>query len=179
LHGIVGKDSGGVFPLKDVKDYFRNRGMPVSLQNWHLEDKRLRPIILNIVYCDRWGDSPFNVAFKGNEPHVDHIYPQYMLRSKLGCGSSEINDIGNLRFVGATDNIRKRAELPASYFTRLKKAGIAIERHLLVAQYAADPELLKFDNEAYDEFRRLRKAEIWRSAKTAVDPEGDSQPSPL
>ena len=55
-----------------------------------------------------------------------------MLRSKMGCGTSEINDIGNLRFVGATDNIRKRAELPESYFTRLKKAGIPIDKHLLV-----------------------------------------------
>jgi hypothetical protein len=177
LHGLVGKSSGGVFPLKAVKDYFRGRGMHDQLQAWHLEDKRLRPIILNIVYCDRWGDSPFDVAFKGNEPHVDHIYPQYMLRSKLGYGSSEINDIGNLRFVGATDNIRKRAELPASYFTRLKNAGIPIERHLLVPQYAARPELLAFDKDVYDEFRRLRKAEIWQSAKTIVDPEGDDNQS--
>ena len=171
MHGIVGKDTSGVFPLQAVKDYFRGRGMPTELQISQLSDKRLRPIILNIVYCDRWGSSPFDVAFKGNEPHIDHIYPQYMLRTRLDYGSSEINDIGNLRFVGATDNIRKRAELPESYFTRLKVAGIPIEKHLLVPQYSASPELLKFDNRTYDEFRRLRKAEIWRSAKTAVDPE--------
>lgn len=173
LHGIAGKSSGGEFPIKAVKDYFRGRGMPDQLQESHLEDKRLRSIILNIVYCDRWGDSPFNVAFKGNEPHIDHIYPQYMLRSKLAYGSGQINDIGNLRFVGATDNIRKRAELPASYFARLKNAGIPIEKHLLVPKYSAAPELLMFDNQTYDEFRRLRKAEIWRSAKAVVDPEGN------
>jgi hypothetical protein len=48
------------------------------------------------------------------------LNPQYMLRSRLGCSNTEINDIGNLRFFGATDNVHKRAELPASYFSRLK-----------------------------------------------------------
>src|SRR5690242_15515250 len=105
------------------------------------------------------------------EPHVDHIYPQYMLRSKLGCGTSEINDIGNLRFVGATDNIRKRAELPDSYFARLKQAGIPIEKHLLVPFYADDPSELKFKRPTFDAFRRARRAEIWLSAKRTVDPE--------
>jgi hypothetical protein len=175
LHGIVGKDTGGVFPLDATKTYFRNRGSSVELQEWYLNDKNLRPIILNMVYCEQWGASPFNVAFKGNDPHVDHIYPQYMLRSKMGCGTSEVNDIGNLRFVGATDNIRKRAELPESYFARLKKAGIPIEKHLLVPLYADNPTELKFERPIFDQFRQARRTEIWRSAKRIVDSRNQSR----
>ena len=171
LHSIVGKGNAGRFPLDDVKRYFTSRGYVTELQQSHLVEKRLRALILNIVYCDQWGSSPFDIAFKGNEPHVDHIYPQYMLRSRLFCGTGEINDIGNLRFVGATDNIRKRAELPESYFSRLKKGGVPIEKHLLVAEYGRDPSLLKFDNSRFESFRENRRAEIWKSAKRVVDPE--------
>jgi hypothetical protein len=171
LHSIVGKDNRGVFPLDHAKKYFGSRGYLTKLQSSHLEEKLLRSLILNIVYCDRWGSSPFDIAFRGNEPHVDHIYPQYMLRNRLLCGSREINDIGNLRFVGATDNIRKRAELPESYFSRLKKSGVPIEKHLLVPEYGRDPSLLKFDNVTFDSFREKRRSEIWKSAKRVVDPE--------
>lgn len=172
LHSFVGKDNGGVFPMSEIKRYFNaSRGYSVELQESHLSENRLRAIILNIVYCDRWGNSPFDVAYKGNEPHIDHIYPQYLLRNRLGYGSTAINDIGNLRFVGATDNIRKRAELPESYFTRLKQQGIPIDKHLLVSEYSDNPLQLKFDTITFDTFREKRRAEIWKSAKRIVDPE--------
>lgn len=171
LHSIVGQDYGGAFPLTQIKSYFDSRGYKVELQESHLHESRLRALILNIVYCDRWGNSPFDIKYKGNEPHVDHIYPQYMLRSRLGCGSTAINDIGNLRFLGATDNIRKRAEFPDSYFTRLKAQGIPIGKHLLVSEYADNPSLLKFNVATFNEFRGKRRAEIWKSAKRTVDPE--------
>lgn len=172
LHSIVGKDSGGTFPITDIKNYFGNsRGYSTEFKESHLHENRLRAIVLNIVYCDRWGNSPFDVAYKGNEPHIDHIYPQYMLRSRLGYGSAAINDIGNLRFLGATDNIRKRAELPDSYFARLKAQGVPLEKHLLVSEYANNPSLLKFDTVIFDSFREKRRAEIWKSVKRIVDPE--------
>ncbi len=179
LHSVVGKDNGGAFPLSEIKKYFgMSHGYSVELQESHLSENRLRAIILNIVYCDRWGNSPFDVAYKGNEPHIDHIYPQYMLRNRLGYGSTEINDIGNLRFVGATDNIRKRAELPESYFNRLKQQGIPIDKHLLVSEYADNPLLLKFDAVTFDAFRQKRREEIWKSAKRVVDPEILEQGNP-
>ena len=172
LHSIVGKNSDGVFPMNEVKKYFKaSRGYSVELDESHLSENRLRAMILNIVYCDRWGSSPFDVAYKGNEPHIDHIYPQYMLRTQLGRSSTAINDIGNLRFVGATDNIRKRAELPESYFARLKCQGIPIDKHLLVSEYADCPKLLVFDANTFDTFRDRRRAEVWKSAKRIVDPE--------
>ncbi len=172
LHSIVGKDNGGAFPISEIKKYFSvSRGYSVELHESHLAENRLRAMILNIVYCDHWGNSPFDVAYKGNEPHIDHIYPQYMLRNHLGYGSAAINDIGNLRFLGATDNIRKRAELPESYFTRLKRQGIPIDKHLLVSEYADNPLLLKFDSATFDTFRQKRRAEMWKSAKRFVDPE--------
>jgi len=172
LHGIVSKASAGSFPLDAIKTYFMSsRGVQVELLPSNLSDTRLRPLLLNVVYFDKWGASPFDVAFKGNEPHVDHIYPQYMLRSRLGCSSSEINDIGNLRFFGATDNIRKRAELPASYFQRLRTQGVPIERHLLVQEFADDPQKLAFDKVTFDMFRSRRREAIWTSLKRVIDPE--------
>jgi len=172
LHRVVGKPLSGSFPITGIKNYFKDsRGAPTELSLGNLADTRLRPLLLNVVYFDKWGASPFDVAFKGNEPHVDHIYPQYMLRSRLGCSTAEINDIGNLRFFGATDNIRKRAELPGSYFSRLKMQGVPIERHLLVAQFASDPSTLVFDKATFDQFRTLRRDAIWDSLRRVVDPE--------
>jgi hypothetical protein len=177
LHGIVGKPLGGTFPLAAIKTHFKtSRGAQTELSLGNLSDTRLRPLLLNVVYFDKWGASPFDVAFKGNEPHVDHIYPQYMLRSRLGCSSSEINDIGNLRFFGATDNIRKRAELPASYFSRLRAQGVPIERHLLVEGFAANPSTLAFDKPTFDQFRSLRREAIWASLRRVVDPEAADAP---
>ena len=170
LVGRLLKSTASAFPLDEIKQYFRNsRGARVELADADLWDARLRPLLLNIVYSRAWGESPFDVSFKGNEPHVDHIYPQYVLRSRLEFGNREINDIGNLRFVGATDNIRKRAELPASYFARLKRSGVSIEKHLLVLYFAADPTSLAFDADTYNRFRAMRRDEIWRLLRTVVD----------
>jgi hypothetical protein len=171
LHSLVGKPLSGDFPLEAIKNHFKtSRGAQTELALGNLSDTRLRPLLLNVVYFDKWGTSPFDVSFKGNEPHVDHIYPQYMLRSRLGCTSAEINDIGNLRFFGATDNIRKRAELPGSYFARLRAQGVAIEKHLLVDEFAKDPVKLVFDKPTYDHFRAARRDAIWTSLKRIVDP---------
>jgi hypothetical protein len=172
LHSLVGKPVAGHFPLAEIKTYFRqSRRQSVELDPLDLNDNRLRAILLNMVYADRWGVSAFNVAFKGNEPHVDHIYPQHMLRSRLGLGSTEINAIGNLRLFGATDNIRKRGELPDSYFERMKKQGVAVEKHLLAPAFAHDPSTLKFDVATFEQFRGARRDEIWKTLKRNVDPE--------
>lgn len=150
-------------------DYFKQGSSAVEITDRHLTDNRLRSILLSVVYVERWGTSPFNVRFKGNEPHVDHIYPQSMLRSRLGQLSAQINDIGNLRYVGATDNIRKRAELPADYFARLKRDGIDIAKHLLVSEFADYPERMTFDESTYTAFRQRRSDEIRRILNRVVD----------
>jgi Protein of unknown function DUF262 len=176
LHGLVGTIQSRGFPLADVKRYFReSRFAQTEITENTLDDARTRPLLLNVVYFDKWGASPFDVASKGNEPHVDHIYPQHMLRTRLGCRSADINDIGNLRFFGATDNIRKRAELPASYFARLRAHGVPIDLHLLVEEFSANPSNLAFDRTTYDRFRHERRAAIWKSLKRVVDPELESQ----
>jgi hypothetical protein len=169
MHQIVGKSCPSGFPLHEVVDYFSRRSYPVLLGDQHLTDNRLRSILLSIVYLDRWGASPFNVRFKGNEPHVDHIYPQSMLRTRLGQVSAQINDIGNLRYVGATDNIRKRAELPANYFARLKRDHVDVAKHLLVEEFAVRPELMVFDEPTFANFRERRREEIRRTLKRVVD----------
>ena len=80
----------------------------------------------------------------------------HRVRSKMcfRLPTEEINDIGNYRFVGATDNIRKSAERPDSFFGRLKALGVDIDNHLLVPEFAADPSKLKFDVATYRDFQR-------------------------
>jgi len=131
LHRVIAKAAGDAFPLAEIMSIFRGR-YDVHLSEGHLSSSRLRTILLNLLYEKTFGKSAFNVRFKGNEPQADHIYPQSPLRTKLGLVSADINDIGNFRLVGASDNLRKRAEMPAEYFARLKKAGVPIESHLLL-----------------------------------------------
>lgn len=171
LHNIVGKSLSTGFPMQEVLDYFQKRGNTIELTESHLRETRLRFILLNLVYVDQMGSSPFDVKYKGNEPHVDHIYPRHASITKLGLLSSEVNHIGNYRFVGATDNIRKRGELPTSYFSRLKKAGIDISKHLLIDYVSQDPSKLIFDVDNYRKFRDQRLDKIWNIAKAIVNPE--------
>ncbi|MGP0089891.1 MAG: DUF262 domain-containing protein [Xanthobacteraceae bacterium] len=171
LHSIVGRPSPSGFPLAEIKEYFRKRSAVTELEQHHLNETRLRFILLNLIYVDQMGSSPFDVKFKGNEPHVDHIYPQSMLRTKLNLLSADINHLGNLRFVGATDNIRKRAELPGAYFCRLKDAGIDIAKHLLLEDIVNDPSKLAFDLKTYLTFRDRRFERMWKILATTVNPE--------
>jgi hypothetical protein len=175
LHSIVGKNWPDGFPLKAMKSYFSSRGNQTELSKADLGETRLRFILLNLIYVDQMGSSPFDVKFKGNEPHLDHIYPQHALRTKLGLLSADINRIGNYRLVGARDNIRKRGELPANYFARAKASGIDISKHLLLRDVSADPSRLKFDVETYRSFRDARLARIWEIASSIVNPELPTQ----
>jgi hypothetical protein len=153
-------------------EYFRDsRKADTELRLDHLLNMRLRFIILNLIYVERMGSSPFNVCFKGNEPHVDHIYPQSPLKNRLKVPTEEVNHIGNYRFVGATDNIRKNAELPDSFFGRLKAAGVLIASHLLVPEFAGDPTKLKFDLATYRDFRDRRLKAVFGIADRVVNPE--------
>lgn len=172
MHTRVGKPLSTGFPLASVKEYFRDsRKAETELRLEHLLNMRLRFIILNLIYVERFGASPFNVCFKGNEPHVDHIYPQTPLKKALGLPTEEINHIGNYRFVGATDNIRKNAERPDSFFGRLKAKGVNIANHLLLPEFAKDPTTLKFDEPTYRDFRDRRLTAVFEIADGVVNPE--------
>ncbi|HIE5355474.1 TPA: DUF262 domain-containing protein [Stenotrophomonas maltophilia] len=177
LHSIVGSCCPAGFPMEEIKTFFRSRSGETELRPGHLHTSRLRYILLNLVYVDQMGGSPFDVKFKGNEPHIDHIYPRHALLTKLGLPSSEVNTIGNFRFVGATDNIRKRAELPADYFSRLKASGAPIERHLLVNSYSAAPSTMAFDSVTYRTFRDARAEKIWEICNKIVNPESIAVPA--
>jgi len=171
MHNRVGKAVPS-FPLNEVMEYFReSRKAETELRLDHLANMRLRFIVLNLIYVERFGASPFNVCFKGNEPHVDHIYPQSQLKKVLTLTTEEINHIGNYRFVGATDNIRKSAELPDSYFARLKAKGVNIQDHLLLPEFASDPTKLKFDLTTYRDFRDRRLKKVFEIANLVVNPE--------
>lgn len=157
MHNILynNKDSE-LFPMGNVKSYFADQGKESELTIGHLKDNRLRFIVLNLVYVERIGSSPFDVRYKGNKPHIDHIYPKSKLKT---YPTSDVNHIGNYRFVGANDNLRKRAEDPSSYFTRLKASGVDISPHLLVTKYSDDSSLLTDSN--YVNFRDKRLSAIF------------------
>ncbi len=170
MHRIVGEQLIDGFPIYKIKKYFE-RDHFIELTDKHVRETRLRYILLHLVYVQQFGTGPFDVRFKGNSPHIDHIYPQHGLKVHLGLPTSEVNSIGNYRFVGATDNIRKRAEQPASYFQRLKNAGIQIEKHLLLADESANPALLSWDEQIYREFRDRRLDRILNIASGVVNVE--------
>jgi len=171
LHGYVGHPLFDGFPLAEVRNYFVSRGLTGTLQLKDLHDIRLRFIILNLIYVSEFGASPFNVRYKGNEPHIDHIYPQSALKNRLGLPTNEINHLGNYRYIGAAENLRKRAELPAEYFGRLKADGVQIEGHLLLADESREPKLLAFDVGAYRKFRDQRLSAVFAIANKVVNAE--------
>jgi hypothetical protein len=162
-HRIIESEDSSEFPLGKLKSYFKALGKSVILDGATL-DMRLRYIILNMIYVYVFNQSPFNVGYKGNEPHIDHIYPKSKL---INFKTSDINHIGNYRFCGAADNIRKRAEGPDSYFYRLKNAGINIEKHLLVEEYSDDPQKLILPN--YIDFREKRHNKILDICKQIIN----------
>lgn len=170
VHNIVGTSGLDGFPLGRITAYFSGR-RDWELTKEHLLQSRTRHILLNIVYAHEFGASPFDVMYSGNAPHIDHIFPQSPLRTRLGYGTSDINHLGNFRFVGATDNIRKRAEEPGKYFARLKAAGIPIEKHLLLPDYASDPTSLQFTSEVYEDFRNRRFERLFQILARVINPE--------
>jgi hypothetical protein len=169
IHKFVGKNGQKCFPLAEVCGYFSDRRSVTSLTIDHLNENRLRFILLNLIYVEKFGNNPFDVRYSGNEPQIDHIYPKSKLYSVFNLGIQEVNHIGNYRFVGANDNLRKRAELPIPYFERLQASGIDLSKHLLLPEYAETPENLKFDLETYRNFRDARLAEIFRIANKVVN----------
>jgi len=148
--GIMENSSSGTLPLTEFKSYFARQGRQTNVTADSI-DMRLRFIVLNLLYVEQFGTSPFHVRYKRNEPHIDHIFPKSKLKE---LPTSEVNHIGNYRYCGASENLRKRAQDPSDYFQELKNAGIDIQKHLLVDEYSENPAKLTFDN--YEDFRSKR-----------------------
>lgn len=170
LHRRLKEAGSRAFPLAAIKLHFTS-ARDVELRQVHASDSRLRLMLLNLIYASEFHRSPSDFRSKDNAPHVDHIYPQSLLRNRLSLSSTEINHLGNYRFVGAIDNIRKRAELPASYFPRLMAAGVDLRPHLVVDEYASDPSRMSFDVNTYRDFRDKRAAAMFAIASRVVNPE--------
>lgn len=167
LKTCTGKD----FPIAGIVNYFEsNRHNKIKLDMATLVDHSQRFFLLHLLYVESQGISAFNASLKNNAPHIDHIYPKSKLqKAPFSLTSLDINHIGNYRFVGATDNIRKRAEVPATYFTTLKNAEINIERHLLVSSYSTMPSTMLMDLQTYIDFRTLRTNEIYKILEPIIN----------
>jgi len=162
--------SHGTFPLEEIKEFFAGYRRDVELSADNIGGSRIRSMILNLVYREKFDASLFDSQFPGNSPHIDHIYPRARLKP-LGLSSDEINHLGNFRIVGARDNIRKRAEHPHSHFARMKADGVPVHKHLLSEPWASRPEELKLDSDTYAGFRQARFNEILSIAQRIVNPE--------
>jgi hypothetical protein len=160
----------GSFPLEDIKLFFAGYRREVELNANNVGGSRVRAMVLNLVYREKFDASPYETHFAGNAPHIDHIYPRARLKP-LGLAGEEVNHLGNFRFVGAKDNIRKRAEHPGAHFSRMKIAGVPVEKHLLAEPWASDPAKLTLDVAAYSTFRDARFTAILDIAKKIVNPE--------
>ncbi|MBE7497137.1 MAG: DUF262 domain-containing protein [Verrucomicrobiaceae bacterium] len=169
MHLFVAKGEGHAFPLRDISSSFGWDENQTIISDERLQTPKLRPLFLNLVYVEKFGASPFQVRYKDNEPQIDHIFPQSPLRTKLSLRSAEINHLGNLRFIGARDNLRKRAELPSTYFKRLKLEGVPIEKHLLAEEFITNPDRLQFDLPTYGRFLTARFAIIKQSVQSVVN----------
>jgi hypothetical protein len=162
--------SGKVFPLDDIKSFFAGYRRDVEIDSRNIMGARVRAMVLNLVYREKFDTSLFGSQFTGNAPHVDHIYPRARLKD-IGLTGEDVNHLGNFRYVGAKDNIRKRAEHPDSYFGRMKENGVPVERHLLAQPWADEPHKLALDKQTYMAFRDARAATILEIAQRIVDPE--------
>jgi hypothetical protein len=172
LHNNFLKNCAGIdFPIAGIANYFElNRHNKSKFDMATLTDHSQRFFLLHLMYVESQGLSAFNVKLKNNTPHIDHIYPKSKLQKPpFSLPPSEINHIGNYRFVGATDNIRKRAEIPETYFTTLKNASINIERHLLVPNYSTNPALMLMDLATYSDFKSKRTNEIFKILEPIIN----------
>lgn len=158
------------FPLEEIKTFFAGYRRQVELTEDNVVGSRVRAMILNLVYREKFDASLFETQFSGNAPHIDHIYPRARLKG-LGLAGDDVNHLGNFRFVGAKDNIRKRAEHPDSHFSRMKQAGVPVEKHLLVEPWASDPARLALTSGAYHAFRDARFQRVLAIAQRLVNPE--------
>jgi len=172
LHNnFLAASTGADFPITAIAGYFNtNRSNRFSFDMATLLDHSQRFFLLHLMYVESQGVSAFNVAMKNNSPHIDHIYPKSKLaKAPFLLTSPDINHIGNYRFVGATDNIRKRAEDPASYFATLQASGVNIQRHLLVPNYSATPANMLMDKATYLDFRDRRTTEIFNILQPIIN----------
>jgi Protein of unknown function DUF262 len=172
LSGLHAKmvGAGAVFPLEEIKTFFLGYRRDVELTAENVGGSRVRAMVLNLVYREKFDASLFESQFPGNAPHIDHIYPRARLKP-LGLAGDEINHLGNFRFVGAKDNIRKRAEPPDAHFMRMKKDKVPVEKHLLAEPWASDPSRLTLDVATYAKFREARLTTILAIAQRIVNPE--------
>ncbi len=164
LHNNFLKNCGNQdFPLQNILDYFAtSRKYRTVFDRDVLLEHGLRYFILHFLYVEMNNTSAFNVALKNNSPQVDHIYPKSKLyKPPFNLARIDINHIGNYRFVGATDNLRKRAEAADSYFSRLKASNVDIKKHLLVDTFSQNPNKMAMDLQSYLTFRDSRTTEMF------------------
>jgi hypothetical protein len=170
-HNVVGKSVPGGFPLDALKAYFASaRALPTALtpastcRQPHPADSA-QPGLRGAV-----GHLALRRALQGNEPQVDPHLPAITAPLAVAANERGGERHRQLRFLGATDNARKRAELPGQLLRppeggagrcRAAPHGGGVRGRPDGASRSTCP--------TFNAFREARREAIWRVAKRVVD----------
>lgn len=104
------KGASGLFPVADLNKQIQSVGKSLEVNKDFLDeieyDSADSYLLLFLLYKNQHLKLNFNPAYKGETPQQDHIFSQSELR-KAGYSETDINDIGNIRYVTASENLWK------------------------------------------------------------------------
>ena len=158
IHAILRKNKGGLFPLSEIFQLYRERlhkfidAKEVSIQTIDNLDQEY------IFYLMYNGTTRSSIRFEDK----DHIQPKSLLQ-KNGVPSIKINSIGNLQLIDLATNRGIKNDRPLSEWIELVDDKAAyIERHLIPEDEAL------WDIKKFYEFLRARLKKIESKIKSGL-----------
>jgi hypothetical protein len=104
------KNAGESFPIADLNKQIQSVGKSLEINKDFLDeieyDSTDSYLLLFLLYKNQHLKLNFNPAYRGETPQQDHIFSQNELR-KAGYSEKDINDVGNIRYVTASENLWK------------------------------------------------------------------------
>lgn len=106
------KGTGDTFPDSELNKQIQSVGKSLDVNKDFLNEIEYNSpdsyLLLFLLYRDQRLKLNFNPVYEGETPQQDHIFSQDEL-GKTGYSESLINDIGNIRYVTASENQWKKA----------------------------------------------------------------------
>jgi uncharacterized protein with ParB-like and HNH nuclease domain len=151
----------GLFPSDELNRQVQSIGKSLEVNKDFLEgiqyDTRDSYLLLFLIYKGQKLKINFNTVFEAQTPQQDHIFSQSELEAS-GYNYSQINDIGNIRYVGASEN-KWKTDTPFSEW--IKQTTDQERRDHLIP-------LGKWDTAKYPEFIQQRKELILQKLVTQI-----------
>jgi len=153
--------SGKAFPDSALNKQVQSVGKSLEVNRDFLDeiqyDTRNSYLVLFLVYKDQKIKVNFNPVFEAETPQQDHIFSQSEL-GKTGYNDYQINDIGNIRYVSASEN-KWKTDTPFSEW--IKQMNEAERKDQFIP--SGDWDLKK-----YAEFTQKRKELILQRLVSAM-----------